>query len=125
MCGHAVHWQQLSVVGVLVDVFCEDAPRRYVAHPRGMNGVSLVDDAASAGGPVGVGLACPAAQRPTRAGVVYGSGGGVEVLGNRLQLRLPVQIKAGFAGYRAAYAAVRDRAGNNSGWQIVCRRWAP
>lgn len=116
----------VAVVNLLVNDWLDGRQACYVAYVPALNAVFLVDDAGNAGGPFAGGVLLGANQTAANNQcTIYGEGSSASASGQQLRLRLRVQFKSGFAGHRVVYAAVRDQANHNSGWQAVGRRKVP
>jgi len=117
----------LAVVNVLVNDWLDGRQACYMAYVPAVNAVFLVDDAGNAGGPFAGGFQLGTSQMAANSQcVVYGEGSSAAVSGTELRLKLRVEFKQpGFRGHRVVYAAARDQAGNNSGWQAVARWSVP
>jgi len=117
----------LAVVNVLVNDWLDGRQACYVAYVPALNAVFLVDDAGNAGGPFAGGLLLGTSQMATNSQcTLYGQGSSATASGTDLSLRLWMEFKQPtFQGNRVVYAAARDQAGNNSGWQAVGRRTVP
>jgi len=115
------------VVNVLVNDWLDGRQACYMAYVPAVNAVFLVDDAGNAGGPFAGGFQLGTSQMAANSQcVVYGEGSSAAVSGTELRLKLRVEFKQpGFRGHRVVYAAARDQAGNNSGWQAVARWSVP
>ncbi len=108
----------LNVLNLLINTGLDGGGACYLAYVRSANAIYLVTDA-------GDGL-LPAVT-PGSGGMaansqcsVLGNGSSVTAAGNSLTLTLNLSMSTpAFRGARIVYAAARDLAGNNSGWQAV------
>jgi M6 family metalloprotease-like protein len=108
----------LNVVNVLINTGLDGGGACYLAYVRSANAIYLVTDAGDGLLPeVTPGTGGMAANSQCS---VLGSGSSVSATGNSLTLTLNLSMSSpAFRGARIIYAAARDLAGNNSGWQAI------
>jgi len=108
----------LNVVNLLINTGLDGGGACYLAYARSANAIYLVTDAGDGLLPgVTPGSAGMAANSQCS---VLGSGSVVSAAGNSLTLTLNLSMSTpAFRGARVIYAAARDLAGNNSGWQAI------
>ncbi|MEZ5355047.1 MAG: BACON domain-containing carbohydrate-binding protein [Bryobacteraceae bacterium] len=116
----------LSVLNVLINNAIDGRNACYLAFVRSGGTLYLVNDAGEAGGPFAGSIPIPGSGIAANSQCsINASGSWVSGAGNVLTLSLNVTFKAVFAGDRIVYAAARDNAGNNSGWQAMGTITAP
>jgi len=112
----------LGVVNVLINTFLDGRQGCYIAFVPSGGGAGtlyLIDDAGDAGGPYsGMMLPGKGVVQNSQCGV-SGSGSSVSGSGNNLTLTLNMIFAPTFAGNKVIYAAARDTAQSNSGWQTM------
>lgn len=108
----------LNVVNLLINTGLDGGGACYFAYVRSANAIYLVTDAGDGLLPaVTPGTGGMAANSQCS---VLGSGSSVSTSGNSLSLSLNLSMSTpAFRGARIVYAAARDLAGNNSGWQAI------
>ncbi|MEZ5402007.1 MAG: hypothetical protein R2729_20205 [Bryobacteraceae bacterium] len=114
-------FQDLAVLNILVANAIDGRQACYLAYVRATETLFLVNDAGDAGGPF-----AGAMQIPGGSGTIANSqcainsvASSVSGSGSNLTLTLNVFFGLGFTGDKIVYAAARDVASNNSGWQPV------
>jgi hypothetical protein len=114
--AHPNGWQSLNVVNVLIGSFLDGRHACYVAYVVPTATLLLVNDAGDAAGPFAgtVVLSDPTVIANSQCGARLISAAGN---GTTLTLTLQMTFPGSFSGNRLVYAAARDRAENNSGWQ--------
>lgn len=110
-------WLDLDVVNVLVNDWLDGRFACYLAYSRPLSIIYLVTDGGAALLPgLSPGSSGTAGNSQC---TVYASGSAASGSGNTLTLTLRISFSGTFAGNRVIYAAARDLAGRNSGWQAV------
>jgi Mg-chelatase subunit ChlD len=114
-------WQALSAVNVLIQTAINGVGACYLAFvPSGVAAGSLflVDDAGDSGGPF-AGMLLPGTQTIQNSQCsISATGSSVTAAGTTLTLTLAISLK-NFGGNKVIYAAAREAAGQNSGWQAL------
>ena len=110
----------LSVVNVLMNSALDGRRGCYIAYAQQNNTLYLVNDNGDAGGPYAGSFVMNGSGGAVNSQcTVIGSGSSVVMNGTTLTLTLNLSFSMGFNGNRVVYAAARDIASNNSGWQTV------
>ncbi|HYW46098.1 MAG TPA: hypothetical protein VE959_24755 [Bryobacteraceae bacterium] len=108
-------FQDLGILNILVNNFLDGRSACYLAYSRPLNVLYLVgDDGGTLLG--GSSLNTPGSISNSQCSVSWG-GSPVSGSGNSLNLTLTIAFTAAFAGNKVIYAAARDVAQDNSGWQ--------
>ena len=107
----------LDVLNILINDFLDGRHACYIAYSRPLNVLYLVNDAGDALLP---GLLLNASGSVSNSQcTIQGEGTLVTLQGNDLTLYLNVSFSSTFGGNKVIYAAARDLAANNSGWQAM------
>ena len=110
----------LTVVNVLINNYLDGRRGCYVAYAQQSNALYLVNDAGDAGGPyAGVLVLNGSGSIGNSQCTISGVGSSAVVSGNTLALTLNMSFTAAFGGNRVVYAAARDTALVNTGWQTM------
>ncbi len=113
-------YANLGVINLLVNSFLDGRYACYVAVVPSGNGatVYLVDDFGNAGGPyASVAIPGSTGQASNSQCTISAVGSSISMSGNQLTVSLKITFNISFAGAKVIYAAARDLAGQNSGWQ--------
>jgi hypothetical protein len=115
--------QNLFLGDVLINVSLNAAGACYIAFLPGTGNTGtliLVDDAGDAGGPYAGIISVPGSGSASNSQcTISASGSSVSTSGGALQLTLAVNFTPAFSGNRIIYAAIANKAGQNSSWQAV------
>ena len=91
-----------------------------------MTDISVPIDAGDAGGPFAGAVAIPGSGTVANSQCSINAAlSSVSGSGNTLTLTLHITFTGNFAGDRIVYAAARDNAGNNTGWQAMATITVP
>jgi hypothetical protein len=116
----------LSVLNILINSNLDTRNACYLAFVPSNGTLLLVNDAGDAAGPhAGVSSIPAGSTIANRQCSIDPSRSSVVSSGNTLTLNLRFLFSAAFAGHRIVYAAARDSAGNNSGWQPIAIATVP
>ncbi|HXG32426.1 MAG TPA: CARDB domain-containing protein [Bryobacteraceae bacterium] len=110
-------WQDLDVANVLINDWLDGRYGCYLAYSRPLGVLYLVNDSGTALLP-GLTPGSSATVNNTQC-TVYGSGSSASGSGGTLTLTLRIELAPTFSGNRVLYAAARDMANHNSGWQAA------
>ncbi len=110
-------WQDLDVVNVLINDWLDGRYACYLAYSRPLGVLYLVNDGGTALLP-SLSLGSSATVSNTQC-TVYGTGTSASGSGSTLALTLRIEFAPTFSGNRVLYAAARDMANHNSGWQAA------
>jgi len=111
-------YQTLNVVNILINSVLDARQACYLAYTRSSNTLSIVadsGDAAQLSGKVMDGTGTVGNSQCT----VSLAGSSATGSGNSLTLSLNINFASSFTGNKVVYAAARDTAQSNSGWQTV------
>jgi len=117
-------YQSLDVVNILINTVLDGRQACYLAYSRPSNALYIVadnGDSTEISGKVMDGTGVVGNSQCT----VALAGSSATGAGNTLTLALNVSFSSSFGGNKVVYAAARDTAQNNSGWQTVGVRSVP
>ena len=117
-------YQTLDVVNILVNTVLDGRQACYLAYSRPANALYIVPDSGDASQAAGKAMDGTGTAGNTQCTVTL-AGSSATGSGNMLTLALNVSFAPSFAGNKVIYAAARDTAQNNSGWQTVGVRAIP
>ncbi|MEZ5403726.1 MAG: BACON domain-containing carbohydrate-binding protein [Bryobacteraceae bacterium] len=110
----------LNILNVLINDAIDGRNACYIAYVRPSRNVLLVNDAGDSGGPFVGSLAIPGAGVIGNSQCSINAAGSTAVeSGNAVTLTLSLTLSGAFQGDRLIFAAARDVAENNSGWQAM------
>ena len=110
----------LTVLNLLVNTALDGRQACYIAYVPQTNTVLLVNDAGAAGGPYAGNLVLNGSSGVSNSQcAVNGAGSSMVSNGNTMTLTLNLAFTPAFSGNKVVFAAARDSAGNNTGWQTL------
>ena len=116
--SHSAGYLNLNVMNALINSAVDGRQGCYVAYVLPSNAVYLVDDAGDAGGPYAGSLILNGSGSISNGHcTISGAGSSAVGSGNTLSLTLNIGFNSSFGGNKLVYAAARDTASANTGWQ--------
>jgi predicted heme/steroid binding protein len=117
-------YQTLDVVNVLINNFLDGRNACYLAYSRSLNVLYIVPDNGDGTQLTGKAMDSTGAIANSQCTVTF-AGSSAAVSGNTLTLVLNLSFSTSFGGNKVVYAAARDLAQNNSGWQTMGTHGVP
>ena len=119
--SHPSGFTNLTVMNLLINTALDGRKGCYIAYVQQTNTVYLVNDGGDAGGPYAGALVLngSATSIANSQCSITAAGSAAAGSGATLTLTLNTTFTSSFAGNKVIYAAARDTASNNSGWQIA------
>ncbi|MEZ5352868.1 MAG: BACON domain-containing carbohydrate-binding protein [Bryobacteraceae bacterium] len=116
----------LNVLNILINDGIDGRNACYIAYVRPTRTLLLVNDAGAAGGPFAGTIAIPGTGIANNSQcAINATGSGIVESGNTVTLTLNLTLTGAFQGDRIVFAAARDVAENNSGWQAMATITVP
>ncbi len=113
-------YRDLNVINLLINSALDGRSACYLAYVVSTGQLLLVNDSGDAGGPFAGSAILPGNGSVSNGQCrIDGASSSVTTGGNSITLQLGITFGDGFRGSRVVYAAARDSAGNNTGWQAA------
>ncbi|MEZ5352869.1 MAG: BACON domain-containing carbohydrate-binding protein [Bryobacteraceae bacterium] len=119
-------FSNLNVLNILINNGIDGRNACYIAYVRPTQTLLLVNDAGNAGGPFAGSIPIPGTGVASNSQcTINATGSGIVQSGTTVTLTLNLSFTGTFQGDRIVYAAARDVAENNSGWQAMATITVP